>query len=175
MEDYLDEEEQIMNEQANEGKVISTEVFKNALSYLSPPGAISIDENEPIVTAINRMQKDKIGSVLLTKNGFLSGIFTERDVLMKVINKGVDIQTEKLADYMTPDPTCLRMGDMIVYALHNMHFGEFRHIPIVNDKQQPIAMVSTKDINNFLMDYFPAEIDYMCDEPFRGESLREGA
>lgn len=175
MQDYLEDEEKIMNEQSQDSKSISIELFQKPIMDLSPSRAICLDELATVSQAIEEMQHNKIGSVLITKSGIITGIFTERDVLMKIIGKVDNWKDESIRNYMTSDPTCLRMSDAIAYALHNMHFGGFRHVPIVDNNQKPIAIVSIKDINNYLMDYFPNEIDNIMDEPFRGKSIREGA
>lgn len=175
MTDYLDEEERIMDEQSGPEKSISIKVFQKPISDLGPSRAITMDVDVSVQDAISKMQDAKIGSILITKDEKIAGIFTERDVLMKITGIVTNLDAAKVSEYMTPEPTCLRINDAIAYALHNMHFGGYRHVPIINDSLRPTAIVSIKDINNYLMDYFSNEIDNMMDEPFRGKSVREGA
>ena len=52
--------------------------------------------------------------------------------------------------------------------------GGYRHIPIVDQSDRPVSIVSIKDVVTFLLDYFPAEITNLTGEPYRGPKLREG-
>lgn len=176
MNDYLDDEEKLMDERCHEEiETISFEIFQKPISELRPSAAISLNENTKIYDVIKKMQNSKIGSVLLERDQILTGIFTERDILNKIVGKIEDYNDKAVLEFMTPTPICLRMDDPIKYVLHNMHLGGYRHIPIVDESLRPIAIVSVKDITNYLLNYFPKEVDNITDEPFRGVSLREGA
>ncbi len=120
------------------------------------------------------MQKKKIGSVVVTNKGKLTGIFTERDVLMKIIGKIPDWEKKTLATVMTPNPRCLQAGDEIAYALNNMHVGGYRHIPIVDAKGKAVSMLSIKDLMSWILDHFPNEIINLTGEPFRGIHEADG-
>ena len=121
------------------------------------------------------MQQKKIGSVLITKKGKLAGIITERDILNKVIGKMDDFKTRPVTDAMTPNPLRLMPGDMIAYVMNNMHVGGYRHVPIVNEKDEPISIISIKDVMTFILDYFPEDVTNTVGEPYRGPAHREGA
>jgi len=173
--DYLDEEEQIMDEQDCSDKSICAEIFHFPISRLNPNRCVTIEDTADLNAVITLMKTQKSSSVVITKNKKVTGIFTEKDLLLKVIGIVDDFNSAMIGDFMTPEPTCLFMEDMIAYALHNMHFGDYRHVPILNSNHEPIAVVSIRDVNNFLMEYFPEEIDNLMDEPFRGVRIREGA
>lgn len=175
MDDYLDEEMQIMEEQDQEGTQLSSEVFKLPISDLKPHRPVCLEVSASIQEAIDVMQKNKFGSVLVTENGTLAGIITERDILMKTVNIIKDFNQAKVTEIMTPQPTSLRMDDLICYVLNNMHVGGYRHVPIVDDAQKPIGIVSIKDVVSFILDHFPSEIINLLDQPYRGKSQREGA
>ena len=121
------------------------------------------------------MQKKKIGSVVLTSNGELSGILTERDLLMKVLGIHDNWSSLKASDVMTAGPQSLQAGDEIAYVLNNMHVGGYRHVPIVDENEKPVGMVSIKDVVSWILDHFPQEITNLTGEPFRGKASREGA
>ena len=105
---------------------------------------------------------------MITKNGKLAGIITERDILNKVIGKMDDFRKRPVTDAMTPDPLRLMPGDMIAYVMNNMHVGGYRHVPIVNEKDEPISIISIKDVMTFILDYFPEDITNIVGEPYRG-------
>ena len=176
MNDMLEEELQIMEEQLLENpKVLNEEIFKLPIEKLNVSKCFSVDESANIYETVESMQKKKIGSVVITKNGKLTGIITERDILMKVVGKISDLKNTKVKEVMTADPIALRSEDMIAYVMNNMHVGGYRHVPIVNENEEPVGMISIKDVMSFILDYFPESILNITGEPFRGPVSRESA
>lgn len=175
MTDQLDEELEIASEQDASGTALSADTFKTAISDISMPKVICVDESSSIKAVIDIMQSKKIGSVVVTRDGELSGIVTERDILMKVICLIDDLENTPVTKVMTEDPQSLRKEDEIAYILNNMHVGGYRHIPIVNENDQPVSMISIKDVVSWILDHFPQEITNLTGEPYRGKASREGA
>lgn len=174
--DIIDEELQIAKEQDEQGdKVLNSKMFELPISELGLPKAICLEEDHCIADALNLMQEKKIGSIIVTNNRKLSGIITERDILLKVAGLPIDLHEEKLSAVMTPNPACLQENDMIAYVMNNMHVGGYRHVPIIDNNNIPISIVSIKDVMSFILDYFPEEIQNITGEPFRGLHLRESA
>lgn len=174
--DIIDEELKIAKEQDQSNKKILTgDIFELPIHELDLPKAVCLDESSCIADALTIMQEKRIGSIIITKNKKLSGIVTERDILLKVAGLPVDLQSESVKSIMTENPTCLQRVDMIAYVMNNMHVGGFRHVPIVDDNYVPLAMVSIKDVMSFILEYFPEEIQNITDAPYRGEHLRESA
>lgn len=173
MSDAIEEENKIANEQDSEGTTLSSSSFLKPLRQIRAPKVVAIDIKTTIGEAIELMQTKNFGSVVVTDKGVLCGIFTERDVLMKVYGKMKDSQP--ISDAMTPNPQSLMADDEIAYVLNNMHVGGYRHVPIVNEKDEPLSMISIKDVVSWVMDFFPQEITNLSGEPFRGERTREGA
>ena len=62
-----------------------------------------------------------------------------------------------MQEVMHPNPDFLGMEDELVYALHQMSLGEYRPLPVVDDQQQPIALVSMQAIIAYLLAFFPQE------------------
>ncbi len=175
MNDFLDEEIQIMSEQDSDGTTISSRSFLHPIKEVAMPVVIAIDISSTIGEAIDLMQSKNIGSVVITRKGKLEGIFTERDVLMKVIGKMEDWRNHPIHEAMTSHPQSLQAGDEIAYVLNNMHVGGYRHVPIVNEKNEPVSMISIKDVVTWILDHFPQEIINLTGEPHRGPKTREGA
>ena len=77
---------------------------------------------------------------------------------------------------MTVNPQTLRPEDELVYALNLMSVGGFRHVPIVNDNGQPVAVVSMRDIVEYIVSLYPDEVLKL--PPSQDQSItqnREGA
>ena len=74
---------------------------------------------------------------------------TERDALMRL---GADVATyteEPIESLMVPDPVTLNARDRIAFALHKMHVGGYRHIPILSEEKL-VGVISIRDILNYL-------------------------
>lgn len=93
--------------------------------------------------AAKLMARRKAGAVLIVEHKRLVGIFTERDAVFRVMARGRDAQTTRLADVMTPAPQTLAPDASFGHALLVMHENGFRHIPVV-ENGEPIGMVTSR-------------------------------
>ena len=101
---------------------------------------------------LDLMQKHRVGSVLIVdEDNKLVGILTERDFLLKVFGKAKDLAAAKVADFMTKDPVREKPEASLAFALSVMSHGGFRHVPIVDQDDTPIGMVSVKDVVDFFV------------------------
>ena len=174
--DIIDEELQIASEQdQNQKKVLSGDIFELPITELDLPTAVCLEENSKYRRGTKPYAGKEIGSIIIVNNRKLSGIVTERDILLKVAGLPIDLQKETVKSIMTSNPTSLLGSDMIAYVMNNMHVGGYRHVPIVDEHNVPISMISIKDVMSFILEYFPEEIQNITGEPFRGEHLRESA
>jgi CBS domain-containing protein len=74
------------------------------------------------------------------------GIFTERDFLLKVMGKVTDLSSRVVGEFMTKDPVREKPEASLAFALSVMSHGGFRHVPIVDQDDVPIGIVSVKDV-----------------------------
>jgi CBS domain-containing protein len=113
------------------------------LDALGAPAPETIDAAVPVADAIARMRAGRLDCLLVTREGRLAGIFTERDAVLKVAGRA--LEDRPIGDLMTPDPVALRPDDPVAVAIHKMAVGGFRHVPVVEDGR-PIAIVSARDV-----------------------------
>jgi CBS domain-containing protein len=141
-----------------------------------PRPAICVTPETTVANAIALMKQHGLGCVLVEQDHLLTGIFTERDVLFRVIGSGRDPATLPVADVMTPDPEALTMKDELAYVLHLMAVGGFRHVPIVDEERRPVAVFSVKHIVERLVEFFPNEVLNLPSRPGKNVAhAREGA
>ena len=93
--------------------------------------------------------------MLIVDEGQLVGVFTERDVLTKLVGTSIDIDRTPVEELMTRDPECLTLEDVIAYALNKMTIGGFRHVPLVDLHGRPTGVVAMRHIVEYLVDLFP--------------------
>jgi CBS domain-containing protein len=87
-----------------------------------------------------------IGASCVVAGDRLIGIFSERDILRKVVAAGRDPGAMRVAEVMTPDPRTVSPETSLVDALSLMTDGHFRHLPVVDGDGHVIAMLSLRDI-----------------------------
>lgn len=97
-----------------------------------------------VTSAAQLMLKNGVGAVLVMKRRSLIGIFTERDIAFRVVARGLDPSTTRLAGVMTPAPETIEPDKPLGSALLRMHEGGFRHLPVVHDGEV-VGMVSARN------------------------------
>lgn len=171
------EEELIAEERAIEAARLGTAITKRPirkLPTLRPP--VCVDPDASVRYAIDAMNEHRTGCVLVAEDDRLVGIFTERDVLTRIVPETTDIDTTRVSEVMTADPECLTLDDGIAYALNMMSVGGFRHIPLVDAERSPTGIVAMRDIVDFIVDLFPKEVLNLPPSPAHGIAReREGA
>ena len=106
--------------------------------------------------AARMMAHKKTSAVLVVHEEFLVGIFTERDAVVRVIARGLDVQSTPLADVMTPSPQTAEPDRTFGYALLLMHENGFRHVPVVVDGK-PVGLVTSRSVLDPELEEFVAE------------------
>ena len=102
------------------------------------------------------MTKKNVGAVMVVERGRLIGIFTERDVVTRVIAQGRDPATTKLADVMTIAPKTVDPDKSYGYALLIMQENGVRHVPVI-ENGKPIGIVSSRNAMDPEMEEFVSE------------------
>ena len=153
------------------GSALLRETIKNALSNRG----LILDEQTMLDDALRQMREHRQGCILVTRDGKLSGIFTERDVLMKVVGTDIDLERTPLRPYMTRDPVRLPQDAIVAYALNKMCVEGFRHVPLTDEQGRPVGVVSMRDIIEYLSGFFPKDVLNLPPEPTSGFRNREGA
>ena len=172
--DNIEEEERIANEQ----QVQATEIIRGSIRELTGLNdrVVALDRSATVADAVQAMIQNRMGALLIVEDGKLYGLFSERDVLTRVVAQGRVPAATPIIDVMTPDPECLSFDDEIVYALNKMTVGGFRHIPILDQNGTPIAVVSMRDVMAHIVSFYPSEVFNLPPEPAVGRTgQREGA
>jgi CBS domain-containing protein len=170
--EYLEEELERLSEAPD--RVLSRESFMLPIENLFSKPALTIDVSEPVSRAITLMRESEYGAVAVTREGKLAGLLTERLLICNVIGVIDNYEQRRAGDVMRPDPIALQREDPIIHALHNMQVGGYRHIPIVDDQQRPVSVVSIKDVVRFILSHFADDVHNVTPVPFRGTAPREG-
>jgi len=126
---------------------------KQKVSILPTDDYVAVSRNTPLGQAIEAMKKDEGGCVIITDDGRVAGIFTERDLLTRVSGQDVDLDSpiekwmQTSVETLSPEAT---IGD----AVRLMNERSFRNIPIVEDGQLR-GSISVFDIITYLAECYP--------------------
>ena len=105
----------------------------------------SVDVNSSVLEAARFMMEHNIGAVPVLREGELAGIFSERDIMNRVVAAGRMPGTTKVSEVMTSNPRAVGMDETIENCLFLMREFGFRHVPICEGKKLK-GLVSLRDI-----------------------------
>jgi CBS domain-containing protein len=105
----------------------------------------SIDAEKTVLEAARFMMEHGIGALPVLRNDELVGIFSERDVMNRVVAAGRTPGTTKISEVMTANPRGVDMNETVEECLFLMKEFGFRHLPIVSGKQLK-GLISLRDI-----------------------------
>ncbi len=103
------------------------------------------DANQTVLAVAQAMVDRNIGAVPVLADGLLVGIFSERDLMKKVVVEGRDPTRTRVGEVMTPDPLTVAPSEELEACMVLMRQHGFRHLPICDGKQLK-GMVSLRDI-----------------------------
>lgn len=106
---------------------------------------LTVLPDAPLEQVIAEMAGRNVGSVVVVKDDKLVGIFTERDLLVKVMGKNKAVKSLKVSDVMTKNPHSAKMDDDVDISLRRMSQGRFRHLPIVDENKHVVGLLSQGD------------------------------
>jgi CBS domain-containing protein len=145
---------------------ILPDIIKNPMVH-------AIAEDNTLRDAAKLMADKKIGALVVLKGGQLTGIVTERDLIVKAAAKGLDFDQAKIGQVMTAKLQTLKPDSTAGEALERMQTGGFRHMPVV-DGTNVVAMVSVRDIYDAVRRQLESELQ-SCVAYVAGESYGTGS
>jgi CBS domain-containing protein len=130
---------------------------KDPVSRLDPSPPWSVERSATVADAVNLMRRENIGCVLVCDAGRLAGLFTERDLMCRVLAVGKPLSMS-IAEVMTPEPVTVLPRDPIRIALRKMKAGGHRHLPVIDDDSRPVGLLSVKRVVRYLVEHYPAAV-----------------
>lgn len=133
-------------------------------------GLVTCRPGDTVVDAVARMAEAEIGAVLLVeKGGKLVGLFSERDLLLRVIAEGRSPAVVKVGEVATHDLVTVEASTSARQCAELLRQHRFRHLPVVRDGA-PVGILSARDF----FDYVASGFERFIDRARYEESLEEG-
>ena len=120
----------------------------------------TVPPSATVADAVRVMNEKKIGSVLVVEGGRLVGIFTERDVLSRVVAAGVNPLTALVSSVMSTRLDIIAPGMTIGDVMGIFTSKRCRHLPVVADGEL-LGLISIGDVSRWLADAHRAEVEHL--------------
>jgi CBS domain-containing protein len=105
----------------------------------------TVEPDASVVDAAKAMAQDDIGAVLVTEQGRVTGIVTDRDIAVRAVAAGKDPSSTRVSEVFTSNPTTLTVGQSVEDAIRVVREHNVRRIPVVQDGR-PAGIVSIGDL-----------------------------
>ena len=114
------------------------------LSVIQGQTLVTVSPDHTVIEAARVMTGNRCGAVPVMDGTDLVGIFTERDIMSRVVAAGRDPAKVRVATVMTRDPATIAPDRPVIHALHIMDEGGFRHLPVLQGRKL-VGMMSIRD------------------------------
>jgi CBS domain-containing protein len=118
--------------------------------FKSKAAPLTASASEMVADLAGRMTEKNFGSVaVIDESSRVVGIFTERDLMRRVVAKGKDPHNTPVSEVMTTDVKVANASDEVVVWLRQMSNERFRHVPVVDGDGQLVHMMSQGDFVSY--------------------------
>jgi CBS domain-containing protein len=130
---------------------------KKRISEIISPRLIQAPSKTTVEEALDVMTREQSAYIVVADGDRVVGMFTETDVVQKILYKNID-RARPIRDFMTPNPLSLRPDDPVVHAIDLMAAHGFYHIPLVDEGQKLVGVLSVRTLIRFLAEFYPGEV-----------------
>ena len=128
-----------------------------------------VEDSDTVITAVRLMNKEKIGSVMVVSKNQYVGIFTERDVLYRVVSPRLNTKKTLVSEVMTKNFSSIDVSLTLQETLHIMTKNRVRHLPVFQNTRL-LGMVSIGDVTRKLLEINQNEANSLRDYLFSSYS-----
>jgi CBS domain-containing protein len=123
----------------------------NLLSIAHVP-PVEVAPTQTVMDAIDASLPQRVGAVAVMERGRLVGIFTERDVMLKVVHRKRDPQATLIREVMTAPVTTVKADTPVGDVLHMMLQRHIRHLPVSEDGKTVQGMLSIRNVLQYMVE-----------------------
>lgn len=146
----------------------------DSVSRLHPTPPWSVRPDQTVADAVALMRQQRVGCVLVCQGDKVLGLFTERDLMRRVLATGQPLSLPVSA-CMTESPVVVHPKEPVATAICRMEEGGYRHLPVIDPATgKPVGVLSVKRIVHYLAEHFPSTIYNQPPDPSVVPRLAEG-
>ena len=120
---------------------------------------VAIDSSATVIEALHEMEKAKVGAILIIDDNQLNGVFTERDLMMRVVLKDKNPESTPVTDVMTSPVLTVTKDGEPDDVLKRMQEKHIRHLPLVNADGDVEGMISIRHLLTEKVEHLTQELD----------------
>ncbi len=154
-------------------KSVETLLKETKIYQVINPKLVQAPPDISLKKAIEIMQEHKSGYIVVAKEKKVVGIFTETDVVNKILGRHVNWDAP-VSQFMTPNPVVLNPEDSVGQAIDLMGERRFYHIPLVDNHQELVNVISVRTLIRFLAEFYPTEVYNLPPRPDQIMETQEG-
>lgn len=117
-------------------------------------------KDQPVLEVARRMSEWNIGAVSVLDGERLVGIFSERDLMMRVVSQGLPPAETPVEDVMTRNPVVVDAHSTVEQCLRVMNQAKCRHLPVVTEGKL-VGMISMRDLLLYNLNQKDSELELM--------------
>jgi CBS domain-containing protein len=121
-------------------------IYPNVGALIGKQQPVTLPPTATVLDAARAMAERRVGAVAVIADNALVGLFTERDLLNRVVSLAKDPQSIAVGEVMTPGPRTIRDDQPVVTGLDIMFSNNFRHLPVLNREGTLVAVLSCRDV-----------------------------
>jgi CBS domain-containing protein len=125
-------------------------ILSDRVSLFQGRRPLTVSPRTTLKEVLRLLTDHRVGCALVEENGKCIGIFTERDVLLKVGDKAAEMGSRPISELMTGKVESLPPTAKIAFAVQRIDHGCYRHVPVVNDRGETVGIFSVRDILSYL-------------------------
>jgi len=152
---------------------IGSVLEQERLEHLPLKPAVTVAPGHALSEVVLRMKEGRTGCATVVEDGKVLGVFTERDFIRKVLPDEGNL-SKPVRDFMTPSPHVLKPSDSVAQAIEIINRHGHRSIPVVDDQNGFLGLISVRTVINFLAEHFPAEVLNLPPHPEMKDETPEG-
>jgi len=134
---------------------------RQILSNKPSNNVVTSSPNDTVYEAISKMAELKVGALVVTEAHKPIGIISERDYMTKIALKGLSSKKVHVKDIMTKNIRTISPDIGASECMKMMTNGRFRHIPVVDENQTMLGIISIGDLVKYVMDQQKDTIHYL--------------
>jgi len=138
------------------GDPLEAALMEQSIEELQSRPFTTVAPETPIGEAVQTLAELDIACLMVAEGSRLVGLFTERDVLDKVADRFEELKDRPVRDVMTAKPVVVYETDSPAAALCVMAANGYRHVPVLDVKENILGVVSPQRVTSFLQKQFAA-------------------
>lgn len=151
------------------------EIAATPVSDIDIREPVRVSPDTPLIDVVTRMREHRRGAAIIEDGGKVTGIFTERDLMLRVDHTtGKAWHEQPVSEFMTKDVVVIAASDSLSDAVKKMKQGLFRHLPVDRGPGAPTGLVSIRDVLAYIVEHFPGEFLNLPPDPEHEASRRWG-